>query len=80
MKRKDVYTLIDAERAYQDEKWGPNQQNSPLEWNAILGEEVGETANVVLHIHFKGRKAKGDLVKELVQVAAVATAWLESLD
>ena len=40
-------------------------------WNAILIEEVGEVSKALL--------TGGDLEAELVQVAAVAVAWLESL-
>lgn len=66
------------ERARQNESWGL-QRHSPELWLAIVTEEVGETAQSVLHDRFGG-KAKGTLRKELVQLAAVAIAWLEAID
>lgn len=43
-------------------------------WLAILVEEVGEVANALT---YDGRSALRD---ELVDVASVATAWIDSLD
>lgn len=48
----------------------------------VLGEEVGEVANCILEAGFGAmtkEKFEEALYKELVQVAAVATAWAESL-
>jgi hypothetical protein len=47
----------------------------------VLGEEVGEVANAVLEATY-GSIDAGDahLREELVQVAAVATAWAEAID
>lgn len=43
--------LITAERERQEEKWGTRDQ-SPIEWLAILTEEVGEVARAVIeHEH-----------------------------
>ena len=82
MNRAEVYALIDAERDQQRVKWG-----APHDWGqgdcsspdvadtvkaAVLSEECGEVARAVLD---------GDgLRRELVQVAAVAVAWLEWFD
>lgn len=45
----------------------------------VLTEEVGEVAQELDRLeHCKDRR--GDLETELIQVAAVATAWLESLN
>lgn len=64
-----------AERAEQDGKWG--EQNHDDEWwLAILTEEVGELAQAILHKRFGGSKG-AYLDEELVQVAAVALAWIE---
>lgn len=46
---------------------------------AVLVEEVGEVARAVLG-ESGAVSDGGDLRRELVQVAAVATAWLEALD
>lgn len=83
MTRAEVYALIDAERERQRTKWnGPE----PHKWGkgdcsshevadivkaAVLTEETGEVSRAVLD--------GMNLRAELVQVAAVAVAWLESL-
>lgn len=65
---------IGDERAKQDEKWGVRDQ-SDEKWLPILMEELGEVARCMLegntHSHLRD---------ELVQVAAVAVAWLECKD
>ena len=83
MTRLEVYKLIDAERVRQAAKW-----SAPGYWGSgdcssggirdivkvgVLTEEVGEVARAVLD------RKPGDLRNELVQVAAVAVAWLEGL-
>jgi NTP pyrophosphatase (non-canonical NTP hydrolase) len=84
MTRAAIYAAIDAERVRQAEKWGP-----PHPWGqgdcssllvdetvkvAVLAEECGEVARAVLDARH------GDMRRELVQVAAVAVAWLEAFD
>lgn len=78
-----VLTDIVDERHRQDELYG-RQSHPPLAWLAILMEEVGEVSKEVCEHHFQ---YKGDqkerllrMRKELVQVAAVAVAMIESLD
>lgn len=83
MNRAAIYALITAERTRQQDKW-----NKPHDWGrgdcsspdvapivkvAVLAEECGEVARAVLD------KDDAGLREELVQVAAVAVAWLESL-
>lgn len=52
-----------------------------LERLAVLTEEVGEVARAVLeHMELVNDLGDTDLRKELVQVAAVAVAWIEALD
>lgn len=73
---------VKAERAQQDTKWG-EQDHHPIEWLAILGEEVGEANKAALEAHFAGYARTGkyeDYREELVQVAAVAVAMIESFD
>lgn len=77
MKRKDIYAAIDTERLRQEELHPGDTCASVSMWDAqkmlILTEEVGEVARAILdHNPEHGRK-------ELVEVAAVAVAWLESL-
>lgn len=69
------------ERERQENKWGP-QNHRPADWLMILGEEVGECNQAALEVHFdyKTGKTYNDLREELVQVAAVAVAVVESLD
>ncbi|MCP4439623.1 MAG: hypothetical protein GY810_11830 [Aureispira sp.] len=75
-----ILSQIQAERQRQLEKWG-EQNHSPIEWCAILGEEVGEVNKAALESHFKHPNADiEEYRKELVQVAAVAVAMLQSLD
>lgn len=67
-----VIDAVLAERRRQDAKWGV-QRHGPDGWLMILMEEVGEAAKAVL---------EGSGLKyhdELIQVAAVAVAALESL-
>lgn len=83
MKRAAVYALIDAERARQSYTWG-----RPHTWglgdcssanveltvkSAVLQEECGEVARAVLD------RDPAALRTELVQIAAVAVAWLEGM-
>jgi nucleoside 2-deoxyribosyltransferase len=69
---------IYQERLQQDAKWG-EQNHFDEVWLAILGEEFGETSQAILHNRFGG-KAAGTVRNELVQVAAVAMAWIECID
>lgn len=76
----EVLDHVAAERERQDEKWG-EQNHLDWVWNAILMEEVGEAAEEVLTTAFgAAAKGHGDLRSELVQVAAVAVAWIEAID
>jgi len=76
---------VQDERRKQDRKWG-KQNHSPIEWMSILVEEVGEASKEAHEYHFEGKHYPADperlnrLRAELVQVAAVAVAMIESLD
>jgi len=76
----DVQKAIDAdiydERRKQEQIWGA-QEHADEWWLAILTEEVGEAAQGVLHEHFGG---PATVRYEVVQIAAVAQAWLERID
>lgn len=69
------------ERVRQEKKWGP-QNHRPADWLMILGEEVGECNQAALEVHFdyKTGKTYENLREELIQVAAVSVAIVESLD
>ncbi len=83
MTRDQVYALVDAERVRQgsiwnrDHDWGHGDCSSsgvaPIVKAVVLAEECGEVARAVLD------KNSALLLDELVQTAAVAVAWLESL-
>ncbi len=81
-----IFDEVLAERIKQDAQWG-EQNHNPAEWCMILGEEVGEVNRAALEHRFETLDEK-DLVRlrcmrirdELIQVAAVAVAMVESLD
>lgn len=60
------------ERVHQDRKWGADRNLVDRQWLPILVEEVGEVSEAILE--------EGGLRDELIQVAAVAVAWVECLD
>lgn len=79
----EISEAIAAERARQRSIWGRDHahghgdcsSSDVSEWVkiAVVSEEVGEVARALL----EGDRAA--LRRELVQVAAVCVAWLESL-
>lgn len=77
----NILSEIATERVRQDAKWG-EQNHSPIEWIAILGEEFGEASKEALEHHFKyaGNEGLANYRKELIQVAAVAVSMIECLD
>ena len=76
-----VIELVRAERLRQDDKWGWPQDNSLPEWVAILGEEFGEFCTEVLRLNFNAHtQSLQCLVDEVLQVAAVAVAIVETLE
>jgi len=83
MTRESIWDAILAERDRQHELWnGPHMwghgdcssQDVPAPVKAaVLAEECGEVAKAMLD------GCTTDLTSELIQVAAVAVAWLESI-
>lgn len=49
---ENILNEIKAERQKQNEKWG-QQDHSPIEWIAILSEEVGEASREAVDFHFE---------------------------
>jgi len=80
MSRKEIFEEIISERKRQDLIYG-NQENHPLsKWVSILTEEVGSVAKQANLFEERGNELnlrKYEL--EIIQVAAVALAMLESL-
>ena len=69
-----VFEMILAERVVQRAKWPHGDRHADATWLTILTEEVGEVAKAILE------SGADDVRDELVQVAAVAVAWLEGLE
>lgn len=76
-RQRNVLRDVADERMNQDEKWGAIEvRNTPFDtWYRVLGEEFGEVA-----IALNDKEPIENLRAELVQVAAVAVAWVEYID
>ena len=71
--------LIRTERMRQDKKWGV-KNHYDLYWLGILMEEVNELAQTIINSPDVFRDSpNSNRDKELVQVAAVAVAWMEAI-
>ncbi|MGC0950895.1 MazG-like family protein [Pantoea agglomerans] len=68
-----------AEMDRQDAKWGADRDLNPFLWASILGEEIGEFNQAILHDYYGG-KCAGTSRDEMVQVAAVALQIIEYYD
>lgn len=79
--QQSILEKIVDERIRQDAKWGP-QYHLDDTWAIILMEEVGEVAkSIVDRLNNADPKAHlANMEKEIIQVAAVAVAWLECLE
>ncbi len=64
-----VIAEVIAERKRQDAKWGADRMLPDSEWLTILAEEFGEVARAM--------QESTPVEEEIVQVAAVAVAWME---
>lgn len=83
MSRAEIYKAIGRERTRQHRKWAKSHawgwgdcsslKVEQITKSAVLSEECGEVTRAVLE------KNNEQLKAELIQVAAVAVAWLESL-
>lgn len=68
---------VGAERVRQDAKWGGRpgvDRRDDHTYAAVLGEEFGEACQAWLQREVQQLRA------ELIQVAAVAVAWVEEID
>jgi NTP pyrophosphatase (non-canonical NTP hydrolase) len=76
----NVLQEVFDERLRQDAKWG-EQNHTPVEYFAVLAEEVGEVAKDAVENRFNPDEGSvANMRAELIQVAAVAVAMVESLD
>lgn len=78
-----VLTDVANERARQHQKWG-QQDHQPERWLVILGEVFGNVCSIVKEdcgseLYYEVQAA-AEYRKELVQVAAVVVAAIESHD
>jgi NTP pyrophosphatase (non-canonical NTP hydrolase) len=89
MSRARIFDDVTAERARQDVMKAAgrfrytcaDKEMTHDQRGLVLGEEVGEVCRAVLELSALANDAHGkNLRKELVQVAAVAVAWIEALD
>lgn len=83
--RGRIYFDVSMERDRQDAKWGADRSQLDSIWLAILTEEVGESAEEVLAASWATGPTLDairthKLRSELIQVAAVAVAWIEAID
>lgn len=82
MDELNIIDLVIKERERQKSLWGEKSDNLPYEWMSILGEEFGELCEAINESCFKKKKhkelgGKENIVKEAVQIAAVAIAIAE---
>lgn len=77
VRRRLILADVSVERDRQNAKWGgvPGvDRRDDHTYAAVLGEEYGEVCEAWLE------RDTASLREELVQVAAVAVAWIEELD
>jgi len=74
-----IFKCVKNERERQIKLWGKQSYNNPLNWLGILTEEVGEFAQAANETVLENATKKhlggaGNMIKELVHIAAVAIA------
>ena len=79
MNRQKIIEEILSERKLQIKKHGPKKY-TPIEWISILVEEVGEVSKEIGNNYIFDWNNKKQYRAELIQVAAVALAMIESYD
>jgi len=79
-RQRQMHVLNDvaSERARQDRKWGgwPGVDRVDERFTAVLGEEFGEVCKALM----EDGELSPEIREELIQVAAVAVAWVEQID
>ena len=74
----EVLREVSNERYEQEKKWGVQNHRCDL-FYTILGEEVGEVGKAICEWLILKKGSREHIEEELVQVAAVAVAMVESL-
>ena len=74
MIRSEIFDYIDAERDYQDRKWGHNfdAKNTPNDWVAYITKYAGQAVT----LPYDAEQFRTQLLK----VATLCTAALEQAD
>ena len=72
--RSAIYSAIDKERLYKDQKWGPLESRSHEAgaWLTVLRVELREAEEA-----WAKRPDDADCLREILQIAAVCVAALE---
>lgn len=81
MERQDIIKEIDAERTYQDGKWGheaDDTKNQPNDWVAYIAHHSTRWFNGGFAPYPAATVA--EFRKQMVKTAALAVAAIESLD
>lgn len=75
-----ILSEVAGERGRQDRLWG-EQNHDIVTWMTILGEEFGEACKAAMEYHYGVTDGRSkEYRKELLEVAAVAIAAVESFD
>lgn len=71
IRRKSAFEMIDAEREYQEKKWGNefDDKNNANDWSAYISRYNGNASFAT---------TPGDWQKQMTKVAALAVAALEA--
>lgn len=77
--RIHVIAEVIHERQRQVELFGLDTGNDDGTWMAVLAEEVGEVAHELIEGR-RGHDTRRAMRQELIEVAAVAVAWIEAMD
>ncbi len=88
LKAKTVKTLssILSEREAQQKQWGEDgEKHSDIFWSSVLAKQTGQAAALIVNFltaqnPIARENAKRAVRREVVQIAAVAMAWLECID
>jgi len=67
-----IYSLIEAEEERQKRKIYKPENYGVMDWLAFLIEEVGELSQGITAIRYRGSQDHNNVVRQAVQVAALA--------